>query len=533
MNRLIKLVFVFLLLTVAACSDPYEAELTPAYSEQPVVGVLESMPERFSLWLDLLEHAGLKATLNLDANYTCFVPDNDAVASFLTARNLDAVTELSTDEASHLVRFHTIAGRVYSQSLFANGVLADSTSTGDFLSVELRPGGLDSIFINGEGRLLQIDISAINGIIHSLDRVLTPVVETLWDKLNDGRYNIMREAVAATGFEQLLDEVSYYEYNSVSGERIHKRRFLTCFVVGDRQYQQEGISSLDELKDALGAVSGPHTSTDDPLYRYVAYHIMEQQVDYAMLSTFPEDVFSRNLSTLATNELINLSQRNDSLVINHLEGEPGRIIIAPNINTRNGILHELNKVLFVQSPPAARVVWEPTDFAGLAALFSSNFRRSGLTATFREYIALGEVEDYRWEAIPADRSNRALSYYVANRNDAVPYGMMNYDCLVFQGGMYGWLEMETPAIVQGTYDLRVRYYSINSSVRYGKFLTILDGAYLGAEQATHGSSSTTSRLQTSTIGRVSFDETTSHTLRILASDDNAVYIDYFEFVPVD
>jgi uncharacterized surface protein with fasciclin (FAS1) repeats len=536
-HKMNKIFFIFLavgVFVVNACSDPFESEITAAYEDFPVVGVLEKSPENFSSWVELIQHAGLKQTLNLNANYTCFVPDNEAVGAFLADRNLSSVTGLSIDEARNLVKFHTIAGTEYSQSLFANGVLPDTTATGDYLSIELRPGGLDSVFINNEARILQMDIRAINGIIHSIDHVLTPVVETIWDKIsNNKQFSVFRDAVALTGFDALLNEVSYMDENDVTGAIIQKRRFLTSFLVNDMAYAAEGISSVEGLTDFLNAGETGYSQEDNPLYLYVAYHILDQQLDFTMLSAFPEESASKNIATLAPNELINLSQRGDALVFNYTEGEANRVIVQQNMNARNGMVHELSSVMPIQAPPAARIIWEPTDYADISALFPSNYRRSGLTSTFQEYIQEGSVSSYQWEAIPSDRVNLAVSYYVANRNDAVPYSMMNYDALVFDGGLYGWIEMETPAIVKGTYDLKVRYYSINSSARYGKFLTILDGAYLGSEISTHGASSTTAKMQTTTIGRVTFEETTPHVLRILASDNYAIYLDYFEFVPVE
>ncbi|MCA1745766.1 MAG: DUF5108 domain-containing protein, partial [Bacteroidales bacterium] len=323
------------------------------------------------------------------------------------------------------------------------------------------------------------------------------------------------------------------EYNNVTGAVLQKRRFLTSFVVDNTAFAEEGIASVEALIEHLDAGASGYSQENNPLYLYVAYHILVQQLDFSMLSSFPEDSESKNIPTLAPNELINLSQRGDSLVFNYTPEEVHRVIVEQNMNARNGIIHELSRVMEVQAPPAARIIWEPTDYADLSALFPSHYRRSGLTSTYREYIEQGSVQSYQWEAIPSDRVNLSVSYYVANRNDAVPYGMMNYDALVFQGGLYGWIEMETPAIVKGTYDLKVRYYSINSATRYGKFLTILDGSYIGSEIATHGASTTTARLQTTTIGRVTFEETTPHVLRILASDNFAIYLDYFEFVPVE
>jgi uncharacterized surface protein with fasciclin (FAS1) repeats len=98
----------FLGLVMFSCQDPYENNLYKAYEELPVATYLKSKPEEFSMWVEVIERAGLFNTLNLNTTYTCFVPSNDAVREYLNNRNLTSVSELSAEEAAVLVKYHTI-----------------------------------------------------------------------------------------------------------------------------------------------------------------------------------------------------------------------------------------------------------------------------------------------------------------------------------------------------------------------------------------------------------------------------------------
>lgn len=62
---------------------------------------------------------------------------------------------------------------------------------------------------------------------------------------------------------------------------------------------------------------------------------------------------------------------------------------------------------------------------------------------------------------------------------------------------------------------------------------ILDGSYLGNEVTTSGANKTTDQYLTNTkIGEVTFTETGSHTIRILAGDTKNAYLDCITFSPM-
>ncbi len=528
------LLLIALVVVVVSCQDPYEEDITPAYEYYPLATYME-MDTTFSHWVELLKYADLFNTLNINASYTCFVPNDAAMESYFAKNNYSGVEDLTVEDAKYLVKYHTIVGSEYPQSLFDNGVIPDTTATGDFLSIEIREGGLNAIYVNGEARIATLDVEATNGIMHVIENVLTPVTEPIWGTLSSSEYGLFKEALQLTGYSEMLNTISVEEVNPENGETVKYKMYYTVFAIPDSIFVRHEITSISDLTTWLGESETDYTDEGNALNRFMAYHILDQQLDFASLATFSDDETSKNISTLATNELINVSEISDKLFLNFdIDSlELAVRIIKENISTKNGMIHAIDNLMPVVVPPITTVTWELTDYSDMASLVSSIYRKSGVTSTTAHYFSPGELTSLEWEAIPASRNSSSVAYMVANKNDAVRYEMLNYDGLYLDLGLYGWIEMNTPAIIKGTYSMKVTYYSVAAATQYGSFLNILDGEYVGNEIITHGASTTTTSIRTTTIDEVTFDETTTHTLRILAGDDNGILIDYIQFVPVN
>ena len=530
MNKLAIITLLFALLY--ACVDPYENNITPAYEQYPIATYMQ-IDSSYTQWVALLKYTDLFNTMNLGANYTCFVPTDSAMNLFLQQKGIGSVKELDFDQAVYLVKYHTIPGAKYPQSLFDNGVMADTTATGDYLSIDIRAGGLNSIYINEEARIKILDIEATNGIIHVIDKVLTPVTETIWQTIDNSAYSIFKEAVELTGYADLLNTTTVSQANSETGSSLHLKKYFTLFAVPDEIYQNYSITSVNDLINLVEETGNNYTEPDNMLNKYIAYHILNQQLDFAALATFNNGT-SKNIQTLATNELINISEGDEQLLINDVDslGTYTTTIVKENVSTKNGVIHDVSTPMVIVSPPMTTVQWELTDYSDLASLFSTVYRKSTVTSTYGNYIVPGEVNCYKWAAIPSSNDEKSVAYLVANKNDAVAYEMVNYDCLYLDLGLYGWVEMQSPSIIKGTYTMKISYYSLAAATEVGKFLVIWDNNYIGSEISTHGKSTTKTQIAETTIGEVTFDETTTHTLRILAGDDRSIYLDYIEFIPV-
>ncbi len=528
-----SVLYLLLVLGLAACSDPYEENITPAFEEYPVATMLE-MDGGFTRWVQLLKYTGLFNTMNLSATYTCFVPDDAAMDQYLQKKGVASVTALTAGEALYLVKYHTIAGKIYSQSLFDNGVIPDTTATGDFLSIAIREGGLNAIFVNNEARISRLDIEATNGIIHVIEEVLTPVTQTIMGKMGQPGFAIMLDALKKTGYSEMLNTTTVAETNPLTGETLHRKNYVTFFAVSDAVFNAGGILDLAGLLSLLQETGTDFSDPGNELNKYVAYHILPLQLDFATLASFQEGTASKNLATLAENQLINFSEQGDQLRINYDASSESFIsVVESNISTKNGIIHIINGLMPVVTPPKTRVLWELTDFADMASVVSNIYRKSGVSATTTRFFEPGDISSCTWSAIPSSKNSNSVAYLIAHKNDATRYEMVNYDCLYLELGLYGWIEMKTPAIIKGEYTMKVSYYSLAASSRYGKFMLILDGEYVGAEIASHGVSTTKTQIVTTTVGKVSFNATASHKLRILAGDNSAVFIDHIVFEPIN
>ncbi len=521
-----------LIALLCSCSDPFANDsYLGELKEVPAATYMNENPKTYSLWVDLLKYTDLYNTMNLNANYTFFVPNNDAMNSYLKSKGLSSVNEINLDDAKILVKYHTIGGTQYTTSNFENGALADTTATGDFLYIE--NGGLNAIRVNDEALIVGLDNTVTNGVIQTIDHVLTPVTETIWDKMQASSYSIFRSAIEATGYSDQLNKIMTIEYLSDGTASVRKYKY-TLFAVSNEMFANKNITDLKSLATYLGTTDENYTDSLNALNKYISYHIVNQMMSFNTLAKFDDNVKSRNISTLADNELINLSEVNNSLFINYDNSlGTGIQLTVINKNCKNGVVHEVNDIMPVVTPEATTIQWELTDYPYLAGLYSSSYRITSLTSDFVAWIdsEANGVECYKWLSVPEDRLG--VGYYVANKNSSVKKDALNSDYLMLQLGMFGWVEMETPAIIKGKYSLILDHYNAQATLLGAKLSFIVDGKYVGSEVSTSGNSSKKDQFLETTIGDVEFSTTKKHTLKILAGDTDVSYLDCITFKPVN
>lgn len=511
--------YIVLLAVLSSCSDDRNGSFA-IYDEKPLGIYLEEHPEEFSSWVTLLKNANLYNAMNLSTRYTGFVPNNEAMDRYLEKIGKQDIQSLSIDEATALIKYHTIPGKAVSQSDFDSGVIPDTTASGDFLSIEIREGGINSIYVNSESRISRLNLKVTNGYIHVLEDVLTPITETLFDKMKGGKFTILHEAIMLTGYAESLNDLS--------------KRF-TLFSVTDEVFRKNGIHDFAGLLAYLGAESD-YLSNQNALNKYVAYRILPTQRTYKDLNFDPAvSSKSTNISPLAIDELINVSEVNNHIYLNYNSiTKEGIELIEVNINCKNGIMHEVNGLLEVIVPKASLINWEFTDFQQIASAYSNVYRQGSLSATSSNWLTDGQITSWNWQSIPEERMSQSVSYYVTNKNDSERRKSLNYDYMVIRLGYYGWIQMQTPTLIAGKYDVTLYYYSpMAAEATSGKVSFIIDGNYVGGQIATYGRNSKSDTYTNVKLGTIEFSKTTAHTLRILCGDDNTVYLDYIRFTPVN
>jgi uncharacterized surface protein with fasciclin (FAS1) repeats len=522
-------IFILLAAILSSCEDPYANSVYSGSSDVlPAASYMEKTDSlNVNLWVDLLKYTDLFNTMNLQANYTCFVPNNSAIETYLTNKGVSKVTDLNKDDAKLLVRYHTIKGAKYSSVDFSEGLIPDTTATGDYLtSTFLDEGG--AIQVNMEGTVTKT-IQVTNAYIHIINKVLTPVTETIWDKLQAPEFSIFKQAVVAAGLDSMLNTIIKLEENNL-GYIVQRKYRYTLFAVPNDIFNANGVTDLATLVSLLNA-GDDYTSPENELNKYVAYHLLNQQISYSDLSAFAVDdkVRSKNLNTMAPNQLINVRDISNTLYINYETTEATGIkLLQLNRNCKNGVMHVVDGLMPIKSPKPTKIQWEMTAYPELAAVIP-NYRVASGNTTYIYYLSNGFT---CYETLTVPESRQGLIYVLANKNEAVLKKAIYSDYLVISLGMFGWVEMESPAIVSGKYNVYLEHFNPKAVDKQGKLSFILDGNYIGTQISTIGASKTADQFLKTLIGQVEFTETTSHKLRILAGDTFNSYLDCLTFEPI-
>jgi uncharacterized surface protein with fasciclin (FAS1) repeats len=461
-----KKLFYILMISITAlysCVDPYAADSTYTIntSALPAASYMEKTDSlNVSMWVQLLKYTDLYNTTNLAANYTCFVPNNDAMRAYLSTKGVPNVTDLSMTDAQLLVKYHTIKGTLYSAVSFEEGVIPDTTATGDYLSTSFETIG-GAVRINQESTITKT-IKASNAYVHIVNTVLTPVTGTIWDKMQSSDFSIFRQAISASGLNTKLNTVS--EIISFIQYKYH----YTLFAVPDSVYKANKINSFQTLCDSLKAGSD-YTSATNALNMYVNYHLLNQQISYSSFANFSQTDTkrSKNYSTMATNQLLNISEVNKVLYVNYSTiTKIGTKFLAVNKNYKNGVVHIVNTVMPVQVPKTTTVQWELTDYSVLASILPK-YRVSSLTSVYTYIIPENSVSCYKWQPVPEYRF-APLVYVIANKNDAASYSSLNHDYLRLNLGQFGLIQMTSPTIIAGKYAISLEYTTCFSQLRKEK-----------------------------------------------------------------
>jgi uncharacterized surface protein with fasciclin (FAS1) repeats len=121
---------------------------------------------QFKTLTKLLSRAGLVKALQKPGPYTVFAP-TDAAFKKVPKKTLTALLRNKAKLRAVLL-YHVVAGRVRA----ADVVRLSSAKTLNGKSVRIRVAG-SSVFVNG-ARVTKPDVTATNGVIHVVNRVLIP-----------------------------------------------------------------------------------------------------------------------------------------------------------------------------------------------------------------------------------------------------------------------------------------------------------------------------------------------------------------------
>lgn len=284
--------------------------------DNTITGVVVASGDFSTLEAAVLK-ANLQGTLSGAGPFTVFAPDNAAFA----AAGIDqaALNALTPAQVSNILLYHTLGAKVVAADVPAGPNAKVTTASGDSVFVTKNGSG---VFVNGI-QVTQADISASNGVIHRIGRVLTPPAG-----------NIVQTATAA-GLDSLVKAV-LRATNGPGGDPslagTLSSATLTVFAPTNAAFTQLlGALSLSKIDDIPMAT----------LLAVLRYHVRGGRA-------FSSDLANGNLAMLAGgNTTINLTNGTGGgpTITGNGNGANRSNITATNIVCRNGVVHLIDRVL--------------------------------------------------------------------------------------------------------------------------------------------------------------------------------------------
>lgn len=451
---------------------------------------------------------------NGGTDYTLFLPTNEAVTKFIDQderySTLDDLLK-DTEYCAEIVRYHLVNGRISSYE-FPNGALANKTISNYYLTISYKEeNDVVSFSVNDESLVITKDIKLSNGTIHTVDKMLTPVVFTSYEWLEKkSDFSIYTELLSKCG---LSDTLNQFELDEM-GRKVYNE--YTIFAESNDLYAKNNIFSFADLVQAIDTSSTPaqdFTSSTNPVNKYARYHILEKSVFldefatdvYNTYGDFPIAVDLNNILKFNTGvkTFETIINNNDTTLINYLQID----INKSNIVTRSGAIHQLDHMLFPYLPGRKTVTFQFYEEPVINVLRSVEGDHNLLAEELEQIVLIGS------KSLNFIKSSGSIS------------GVSNGDYIRLSGNID--FSFTTPKILAGRYTLKLvmdrgvsNYASVQSLVDNQNVGVVLD------------LSKDSPGFKTFTMGTVDFINYSSHTVKINTIIPGTVLIDRIIFEPI-
>ena len=278
--------------------------------------------EKFSDFTAIVQRSNMLDLLGTWGSYTVFAPTNEAIEKYLHGKGLTSIDQLSQADCDTITYNHIIEQEFFTTD-FNDGTypvmnMLDRpltvTCDSDTLSV---PGQIQlAVYINKTSRMIQMDDSVENGVVHTMNAVIGTSNDMVADVLSkDPDVSIFYEALQITHLDDSLqrfidekysvgsDSIDWtndrlcvhtaVEYDNVAYME-HRYFKYTAFVERNDVYEKYGVTDIEGLKKLAAQIYDPKYPEDadvtDPtdrrnsLNRFVSYHLLPFQGTYYNLT---------------------------------------------------------------------------------------------------------------------------------------------------------------------------------------------------------------------------------------------------------
>jgi len=293
-----------------------KTEDVPGVIENTIAGIILN-DSNFSSLEAVMVKANLAITFDGTDPFTVFAPDNAAFAASGITPNV--INSLSQAQAQTIFLYHTLISKVMAADLPAGPNATVITFNSDSVFVTKDSGG---VFVNGN-KLIQADIIADNGVLHKIERVLNPPAANIEETIIANGLDSLAKVIArATN-----DSTGYPELDSVLNSAM-----VTIFAPTDSSFVDLLATMSMSVIDSLPI---------DALVNLLTYHIVPGRAFSSDLTDGPLTMLSGGNATI---NLTNGLNGGPTITGANNGGNPSNITV-PNIISRNGVVHIIDRVL--------------------------------------------------------------------------------------------------------------------------------------------------------------------------------------------
>lgn len=485
---------------VTSCVDKLTNDRIYAFKGEMVTDYLQNRKDKYSDFITILQRAKIYDLLTTYGTYTCFAPTNTAIYQFLQEKGLNKVSEMTDADCDTLAYNHLIKIAYFTTDL-NDGVIPTTNMLDRYLNLSCDTDAYSNVqyFINKTSMITLRDDSVENGVVHTVDRVLSTSNDLLPEMLeSDSTISLFYNAITKTGFDERLRKYLDLNY-SVSDDsaeigipyhtgneneiayfpKVRKFKY-TGFIEPNSVFEAHGITNITELiayakqvYDATYPEDAGKYDTDfrnpkNPLNRFVAYHFLDRLGNYNELTVSGEIKTRLNdglladvtdyYETMCPHTLVRCSAPSDGLFLNRLGvggvyTYRGVKVYAPSESSVdqsaiNGVYHYIDDILCYDVE--TRDIVFNTRFRFDATTLSPDFMSSGArgragTTTCTGFKA-GSVKDWIFtdETLLSVRNRHLIQFWCYQGDEVVLLHQFDF-------------AFKLPPVPEGTYEIRLGY----------------------------------------------------------------------------
>lgn len=273
-----------------------------------VLELAEKKENNLTAFTSLIRSANLENLLDHpNVTLTVFAPTDEAFEQ-LSQQELEEYTS-TTEKARHLLNHHIVHGRYTTDIMSDNQVVETYESRSELrLKVYRKAVGVESAIVKTS------DIEGQNGVLHIIDRVLTPPKLNIIEMLdNNKEFSMFSEAV-----RRVRETEPYFlERNG------NPYSTFTIFAPTDEAFKELGSRKLESIM-----------GSEKKLKKVIMNHVVDNMMSSGSFST------SKVYYNVRTEyQTVNVHKKKGHLMVN------GAHVIKSDMLTKDGIVHCIDQVL--------------------------------------------------------------------------------------------------------------------------------------------------------------------------------------------